>query len=133
MRMSKSPDKSLVTSAARPKLPPVSDMFLSSTSLAYSNSDVTSKRKPEAKQAKKKKTKRTDVDLDPFTFINQLARGENAIEFVYLVTIENRGSAKYNPYQLKIVPHAEIDPDDFFTLSASGITHFVGGAAGNIL
>ena len=121
-------------SNSRAKLPPVSDMILSSNSMALSSmsSEPSSKRKTDSKIAKKKKLKKPSAELDPFTFLDALSRGENLTEFVYLVTIEKRGSAKYNPYQLKIVPHADIDPDDFFTLSGSGITHFVNGSAGKL-
>lgn len=37
----------------------------------------------------------------------------------------------YHPYNLKIVPHAEVDPKNFFTMSAAGVTHFINGVAGN--
>jgi hypothetical protein len=38
--------------------------------------------------------------------------------------------ADYHPYNLKIVPHAEVDPKNFFTMSAAGVTHFISGVAG---
>lgn len=38
--------------------------------------------------------------------------------------------ADYHPYNLKIVPHAEVDPKNFFTMSAAGVTHFINGVAG---
>jgi hypothetical protein len=34
-----------------------------------------------------------------------------------------------NPYHLKVVPHAQVDEDHFFTLSASGVTQFDKGKA----
>ena len=36
----------------------------------------------------------------------------------------------YHPYNLKIVPHAGVDPKNFFTMSAAGVTHFINGVAG---
>ena len=41
----------------------------------------------------------------------------------------NRGTAEHNPYNLKIVSHAEADHDDFYTLSRAGVTHIVNGVA----
>jgi dynein heavy chain len=41
----------------------------------------------------------------------------------------DKGSAQHNPYNLRIVPHAEVDQEDFYTMSASGVTHFVNGVA----
>lgn len=32
-----------------------------------------------------------------------------------------------NPYHLEIVPHSEVDPLNYFTMSSFGVTHFVGG------
>ena len=73
--------------------------------------------------------------VDPLEFIACMKRrasralqatGEHSDskEFVYL---DFANDAQYNPYDLKIVPHSEINPNDFFTLSSAGITKTTGG------
>jgi hypothetical protein len=53
-------------------------------------------------------------------------------DFVYLRQWQGAsGSAacQHNPYALQVVPHAAIGGGDFATLSARGLTHYVGGGA----
>lgn len=49
------------------------------------------------------------------------------LAFVYLTYASTHD---YHPYNLRIVPHAGVNSNDFFTLSAAGVTHFVNGVAG---
>ena len=61
-------------------------------------------------------------------FIEAVRRNPASLEFVYLVTVEDDPSI-YNPYRLEIVDHSEIRPNDYYTMSASGVTHFMDGVA----
>jgi hypothetical protein len=69
----------------------------------------------------------------PFWWIDKLRKGEVvAQEFVYLNRVTEDEIAPYNPYNLEIVVHANIRPDDYYTLSATGVTHIMNGEAGTI-
>ena len=53
------------------------------------------------------------------------------MEYVYLVPYQDETNEPYNPYKLQIVSHASIaDKPDYYTLSATGVTHFINGEAG---
>ena len=39
----------------------------------------------------------------------------------------NRDPTSYNPYALDVVPFSAVDPDDFYTMSVRGVTHYVNG------
>lgn len=55
---------------------------------------------------------------------------QNPKEFIYLnaASINSPGYTG-NPYDLEIVPHGSVDKDDFYTMSALGVTHFHKGNA----
>ena len=50
----------------------------------------------------------------------------NSSEFVYLSRLD-ADPTDYNPYALVIRPYERVDPGDYYTMSADGITHFVEG------
>ena len=97
------------------------------------------------------KQRRVEVDItdpaNPFHFIGALLsqnffsiyiilfssdlvrKGKNVQEFVYCVPID-KDSAEHNPFNLSIVPHSMIDRLDFYTISSSGVTHFINEVAG---
>mmetsp|Transcript_44339 Transcript_44339/g.86753 ORF Transcript_44339/g.86753 Transcript_44339/m.86753 type:complete len:4144 (+) Transcript_44339:98-12529(+) len=52
----------------------------------------------------------------PFSFIDKVIESPYTEEFVYL---NPRG-----PYDLEIVKHDQIDPDNYYTMSRAGVTHF---------
>jgi hypothetical protein len=58
-----------------------------------------------------------------------LKNSTNQLEFVYLVPADP-DAPQPDPYNLKIVPHSEVNQTDFYTMSAAGVTHFVNGVAG---
>lgn len=64
-----------------------------------------------------------------FQFLVKLRADLSTLEFVYLRLIKRDIKASYNPFDLEIVPHAQIDPRDYFTLSSAGVTHFCNGEA----
>eukprot|EP00033_Pygsuia_biforma_P005221 GCRY01005741.1.p1 GENE.GCRY01005741.1~~GCRY01005741.1.p1 ORF type:complete len:420 (+),score=56.62 GCRY01005741.1:165-1424(+) len=78
-----------------------------------------------------KKLKDINDKTNPFWFIhNVVGKGGAATsEFVYLNSVSPPKSVDYNPYKLKIVPHSMVNKEDYFTLSASGVTHFVKNTA----
>lgn len=49
-------------------------------------------------------------------------------DFVYLRRIEESG-LDYKPYSLEVVPYSKVDPDDFYTMSVRGMTHYINGAS----
>lgn len=55
--------------------------------------------------------------------IQTLREYPNTQDFLYLRRID-RNPSEYNPYALQVVPFAEADPKDFFTLSAHGVTFY---------
>ncbi|XXQ39846.1 AAA+ ATPase domain-containing protein [Plasmodiophora brassicae] len=55
----------------------------------------------------------------PFAFIDEVIANPNTDRFVYLTA---RG-----PYDLQVVDHTQINPDEYYTMSRSGITHFFHG------
>ncbi|KNC55366.1 dynein heavy chain [Thecamonas trahens ATCC 50062] len=65
---------------------------------------------------------------DPLWFVEHLLKNPDSLEFVYLKPVR-KGSPEFNPYKVAIVSHAGIDSSDYFTLSSSGVTHFVEGVA----
>ncbi|KAK3247052.1 hypothetical protein CYMTET_43439 [Cymbomonas tetramitiformis] len=52
----------------------------------------------------------------------------NSTEFVYLRRLD-KDSTSYNPYALDVVPFAAVDPNDFYTMSVRGVTHYVNGGS----
>ncbi|KEG14779.1 putative dynein heavy chain [Trypanosoma grayi] len=50
-------------------------------------------------------------------------------EFTYLVMRPKGIRDPYNPYDLQAVSHKEIDPSNYYTVSAAGVTKFSGHAA----
>eukprot|EP00232_Nephroselmis_pyriformis_P011415 CAMPEP_0182884162 /NCGR_PEP_ID=MMETSP0034_2-20130328/18822_1 /TAXON_ID=156128 /ORGANISM="Nephroselmis pyriformis, Strain CCMP717" /LENGTH=443 /DNA_ID=CAMNT_0025017337 /DNA_START=79 /DNA_END=1407 /DNA_ORIENTATION=+ len=50
----------------------------------------------------------------------------NSDEFVYLKRLDAE-STVYNPYALDVVPFSQVDPNDFYTMSVRGLTHYVDG------
>ena len=47
--------------------------------------------------------------------------------FLYMAPLHPRTSNEHHAYNLHVVPHDAIDPRDFYTISAGGITHVVNG------
>jgi hypothetical protein len=64
---------------------------------------------------------------NPLDLVERLRENPESTEFVYLRHLKIDENTPLNPYHLEIVPHAEIDEADFFTLSSFGVTHFVNG------
>ncbi|CAD2218707.1 dynein heavy chain [Angomonas deanei] len=50
-------------------------------------------------------------------------------EFAYMVMRPRGIRDPYNPYDLQVVPHKDINPNHYFTVSAAGVTQFIDGAA----
>jgi hypothetical protein len=50
----------------------------------------------------------------------------NSTEFVYLRRLD-KDPTSYNPYALDVVPFAAVDPNDFYTMSVRGVTHYING------
>ncbi|ESL11040.1 dynein heavy chain [Trypanosoma rangeli SC58] len=50
-------------------------------------------------------------------------------EFTYLVMRPRGIRDPYNPYELQVVSHKDIDPTHYYTLSAAGVTKFTGHEA----
>lgn len=42
--------------------------------------------------------------------------------FLYLTPRVHKSSNEYSPYNLRIVTHEEINPDDYLTISIEGVT-----------
>lgn len=49
----------------------------------------------------------------------------DAGSFLYM-TYAQHGQGSRSAYELVLVEHSQVDPDDYFTLSCSGVTHFTG-------
>ena len=64
---------------------------------------------------------------NPLKVLQRLRQDPDSTEFVYLRPYRVNELMPINPYHLEIVPHAEIDEANFFTLSSFGVTHFVNG------
>ena len=60
-----------------------------------------------------------------YSFLKMIRANPESMEFVYLTTQEGEGT--YNPYDLKIVSHGEMDPNRFYTMSSSGVTQVLDG------
>jgi hypothetical protein len=54
--------------------------------------------------------------VSPFSFIDKVIESPYTEEFVYLVP--------KGPYDLEIVKHDQIDPNNYYTMSRAGVTHF---------
>ncbi|RNF23496.1 Dynein heavy chain family protein [Trypanosoma conorhini] len=57
------------------------------------------------------------------------ARSNAPNEFTYLVMRPRGIRDPYNPYELQVVSHKDIDPTHYYTLSAAGVTKFNGHEA----
>eukprot|EP00741_Cyanophora_paradoxa_P000409 tig00000404_g400.t1 len=69
---------------------------------------------------------------DQFSFIyDVLSKAKSDTEFIYLnnVAYHAQKGGTWNPYNLEIVPFAKVNQSDYYTISASGVTHFVNGIA----
>ena len=60
------------------------------------------------------------------SFLAMIRANTDSKEFVYLTTDGGDG-AIYNPYNLRIVRHSEMNPARFYTMSAAGVTQFIDG------
>lgn len=49
------------------------------------------------------------------------------IGFLYLTPRADRSSNEYSPYNLRIVTHERINPDDYSTISIKGVTRVIEG------
>jgi hypothetical protein len=67
-------------------------------------------------------------DLDSAT-TEQLRERRTSLEFIYLRPAKQDVTV-YNPYDLEIVGHSEVDEKDFYTMSTAGVTRFSSGTAG---
>lgn len=47
--------------------------------------------------------------------------------FLYMTPRADRSSNEYSPYNLKIVTHENIKPDDYMTISSQGVTRIYDG------
>mmetsp|Transcript_11032 Transcript_11032/g.41100 ORF Transcript_11032/g.41100 Transcript_11032/m.41100 type:complete len:2117 (-) Transcript_11032:6020-12370(-) len=65
----------------------------------------------------------------PFWFIAKIKKQPGSMHFVYLNRKKEKGSEPFNPYNLEIVPHSKIIKDNYYTMSAKGVTHFQNGEA----
>ena len=63
-----------------------------------------------------------------YSFLNMLREHYDSLEFVYLAPLKTNSLA-YNPYDLEVVNHSDIDESHFYTMSAAGVTHFIDGQA----
>eukprot|EP00906_Rhabdomonas_costata_P002873 RCo004476 len=70
----------------------------------------------------------------PFWFISKLraqaaasedASGPESKEFVYLKVVKPTDRSVFNPYNLRVVSHDKIDPDNYCTMSSKGVTHLI--------
>ncbi|XP_015770017.1 PREDICTED: dynein heavy chain 6, axonemal-like [Acropora digitifera] len=59
---------------------------------------------------------------DPLQIIS-LIRGNPKLGFLYMTPAVEKSSILYNPYNLKIVKHSEINHSDYYTISTEGVTH----------
>lgn len=66
----------------------------------------------------------------PFYFIDKVKKGKMEDGFIYLNRVVENGVVPYNPYHLERVSHSEINKNDYYTMSAKGVTHFKDGEAG---
>lgn len=57
-----------------------------------------------------------------YNFLHALRRHPHTLEFVYLSPIKSDKKI-FDPYDLQIVSHAEIDDQNFYTMSTAGVTH----------
>ena len=48
---------------------------------------------------------------------------EPELGFLYLTPVDSPKSVHYNPYQLRVVVHSKVNPEDHCTLSLKGVTH----------
>ena len=60
------------------------------------------------------------------SFLAMIRANTDSKEFVYL-TADGGDGAIYNPYNLRIVRHSEMNPARFYTMSAAGVTQFFDG------
>ena len=63
-----------------------------------------------------------------YPYLKALKENPFRQEFIYL-TLRDPDAVIYKPYDLKVVPHADVDPSHFYTMSAQGVTHVLGGVA----
>jgi len=69
----------------------------------------------------------TEVEMPEwYPYLKALKENPFRQEFVYLA-LRDPDALLYRPYDLKVVPHSEVDPDHFYTLSSSGVTHVLNG------
>lgn len=63
---------------------------------------------------------------DPAEIIS-LVKDNKKLGFLYMTPRADRSSNEYSPYNLKIVPHDNIKPDDYMTISCEGVTRIYDG------
>jgi len=73
-----------------------------------------------------------DAPTEPSAALQVVARFRNTAvntpkEFTYLMTRPRGIRDLYNPYDLVVVSHKEVDPKRYFTISATGVTKFDDG------
>ena len=62
------------------------------------------------------------VKRDPFWFIRMLRTELAEHEFAYMNVADSQGTT-WDPYDLRIVPYNEVNPEDHYTISEAGVTH----------
>eukprot|EP00960_Hanusia_phi_P034146 750873-Hanusia_phi.AAC.1 len=103
------------------------DKFRLLASEIESTTDSDTKQKP-------RKVLTQDEARDLLRLMKRLSRNPESQEFVYLrpyLPDEKLPPAErftpLNPYHLEVVQHSEINPDNYFTMSAHGVTQFLQG------
>lgn len=59
---------------------------------------------------------------DPFWFIQMLRTELSNNEFAYMNVADSEGTS-FDPYNLRIVPFNEVNPNNHYTISEAGVTH----------
>ncbi|XP_073398257.1 dynein axonemal heavy chain 6 [Dendrobates tinctorius] len=63
---------------------------------------------------------------DPLHIISILLENKN-LGFLYMTPAVSRSSVEYDPYNLRIVSHENINKHDYYTISDRGVTHMCDG------
>lgn len=63
---------------------------------------------------------------DPLEIIERLKR-EPQLGFLYLSPVDSQKSVRYNPYNLRVVIHSKVNPQDYSTVSLRGVTRLLMG------
>ena len=65
---------------------------------------------------------------DPEEYVRLFLQDDQNQKFVYMRRANrDPDPTHYNPYDLVIIPYSEVNLDDYYTLSAKGVSHFLHG------